>query len=139
MSVLLNPYINFNDQAEAALTFYKSVFGGETEISRFAEFPDLPMPVPEDQKNLVMHGVLKSGDLQIMAADSKPMGEVKVGNNITISLSGDDETKLKKYWEGLTDGGAITMPMNVAPWGDQFGMLTDKFGINWLVNITAAK
>ena len=64
---------------------------------------------------------------------------MKVGNTVTISLSGGDETNLKKYWQGLTDGGTITMPMNVAPWGDQFGMLTDKFGVNWLVNVSAAK
>jgi PhnB protein len=74
-----------------------------------------------------------------MAADSAPHAEVTVGNNVNLSLSGDDDATLTKYFEGLSAGGTVTQPLETAPWGDKFGMLTDKFGINWLVNVTAAK
>ncbi len=138
-TVTLNPYINFNDNSEEVLNFYKGIFGGEVEISRFSEFANESMPVADEHKNLVMHGVLKSGDLQLMVADAAPVGGVKQGDNISISLSGDDEATLTKYFEGLSDGATIKEPLAKAPWGDSFGLLTDKFGIGWLVNISAPK
>ena len=138
-TVTLNPYISFNDNSEEVLNFYKSVLGGEVTISRFSEFANESMPVAEEHKNLVMHGVLKTDGFQLMVADSAPVGGTKVGDNISISLSGDDEAKLTRYYEGLSAGGTIKEPLAKAPWGDSFGMFTDKFGIHWLVNITATK
>jgi len=136
----MNPYINFDTSAEEVLNFYKQVFGGEVKISRYGDMPASPnMPVAEDQKSLVMHGVLESADFQLMVSDAAPMGGTKPGTNISLSLSGDDEATLTKYFDGLSAGGTVTQPLEKAPWGDTFGMLTDKFGIAWLVNISAQK
>lgn len=137
MNVILNPYLHFNDgKAEAALHFYQAVFEGELSISRYGDNP--AMPVAEDSiKNLVMHGVVKTSDFQIMASDTGPMGDVAMGNNISISLAGDDEVKLRKYFAALSVDGTVTKPLSKESWGDVFGMLDDKFGISWLVNISA--
>ena len=138
--VVLNPYLNFTDKAEEVLNFYQSVLGGEVEMSRFGDMADsLPSPLAEEHKNLLMHGVLKNDYLQIMVADSAPMGPSEVGGNIHLSLSGDDEAALTKYYEGLSAGGQIAEPLAKAPWGDTFGMFVDKFGIKWMVNIAGPK
>jgi PhnB protein len=137
--VVLNPYLSFNGNAEEALNFYKGVFGGEVEISRFSDFPPNPdMPMDEAARQKVMHSVLKADGLQLMLSDAMRGSGVKVGDNISISLSGDDKDALTKYFEGLSQGGNVTQPLETHPWGDTFGMLVDKYGINWLVNITAA-
>ena len=139
MSVALNPYLHFNGgKAEVALNFYKDVFGGELEISRYGDNPGMPAG-EEAMKNLVMHGVVKTSDLQLMISDTGPMGDVVVGSNMSLSLSGDDEAKLTKYFEALSAGGNVTKPLSKESWGDSFGMLDDKFGISWLVNIGAPK
>lgn len=139
MAVVLNPYLHFNDgKAEEALNFYKAVFGGELEISRYGDNPGMPA-AEEAIKNLVMHGVVKTGDLQLMISDTGPMGDVVVGNNVSISLSGDDEAKLTKYFEALSAGGTVTKPLGKESWGDTFGMVDDKFGISWLININAPR
>ena len=137
MTVVLNPYLHFNDgKAEEALNFYKTVFDGELEISRYGDNPGMPAG-EEAMKNLVMHGVVKTGDFQLMVSDTGPMGNVTVGSNVSISLSGDDEAKLTTYFEALSVGGNVTKPLSKESWGDTFGMLDDKFGISWLVNISA--
>ena len=89
-SVQLNPYINFDDKSEEALQFYQSVLGGEVTISRFSDFASPEMPVAEEHQSLVMHGALISDTLQLFIADAKPIGGTNVGDNISISLSGDD-------------------------------------------------
>lgn len=138
MAVLLNPYLHFNDgKAEDALKFYQQVFGGELEISRYGENPGMPT-TEAAIKDLVMHGMVKTADLQLMASDTGPMGDVVEGSNISISLSGNDAEKLTSYFEGLSAGGEVTVPLSTQSWGDTFGMLTDKYGISWLVNISAA-
>jgi PhnB protein len=136
MSVTLNPYLHFNGNAAEAIEYYKTIFGGELTISHYGESG---MPVEDEQKDLVMHADLQADDLRLMASDSGPMGTVTNGTNISISLSGDDEARLTKYFEALSAGGNVTVPMAVAPWGDSFGMVTDKLGIEWLVNILAKK
>src|SRR6185369_14547037 len=136
MSVLLNPYLHFNGgKARAAMEFYKSVFGGELNVSTYGDFPN--PSVTDDVKDQVMHAVLETPRLQLMASDSGPMGEGTVGDNVSLSLSGDDEQKLQAYFEGLSAGGNITTPLEKQVWGDHFGMLVDKYGINWFVNISA--
>lgn len=138
--ITLNPYLSFTNQSEAALNFYKNIFGGELEVARFSEMADkLPYELAEEHKDLLMHGVLKAGTLQLMAADSAPMGPADTGSSISLSLSGDDETTLTNYFKGLSEGGSITVPLDKASWGDMFGMLTDKFGVGWMVNITSSK
>ena len=133
----LNPYISFRGTAREAMEFYQSVFGGELDLSTFAEFS---MPgIADDEANLIMHGQLQAPDgLVLMAADTPRSMELAEGSNITISLSGDDDAELRGYWEKLAEGGTVTMPLEAAPWGDAFGQLTDKFGVAWMVNIAGS-
>lgn len=133
MVTKLNPYISFRDTAREAVTFYHSVLGGELEIHAFDETPGMADPSEADK---VMHAsVITPGGLTLFAADTPASMEHNVGHNITISLSGDDEAELRGYWDGLSAGGTIGVPLEKAPWGDTFGMFTDKFGIDWMVNI----
>jgi PhnB protein len=126
--VRLDPYIFFNGNAEEALNFYKGVFGGELNISRMG---DAPGTAPED-KDKIMHGLL-DGDVRMMASDSsKASPEAK---KIELSISGEDEAKLKGYFDGLSEGGNVKMPLQKQFWGDTFGQVTDKYGIEWMVNI----
>ena len=133
----LNPYISFRGTAREAMEFYQSVFGGELDLSTFSDFS---MPgTAEDEANLIMHGQLEApGGLVLMGADTPRSMELAEGSSITISLSGDDETELRGYWDKLAEGGTVTMPLEVAPWGDAFGQLTDKFGVAWMVNIAGS-
>jgi PhnB protein len=129
----LNPYLNFRDNARTAMEFYKSVFGGKLDINTFKEFNASQDP-SEDQK--VMHSMLEADNgITFMAADTPNSMEYQPGTNISMSLSGDDEAELRGYFEKLSAGGTVVMPLEKAPWGDTFGMLTDKFGIQWMVNI----
>ncbi len=134
----LNPYINFKDQAREAITFYASVFGGEPTISTFGDFG---MSVDESEKDLVMHSQLETpAGFTIMAADTPSHMEYSPGSSITVSLSGphEDEAELRGYWEKLVEGGQVPQPLEPAPWGDVFGMATDRFGTQWLMNIAGA-
>ncbi len=134
MPTQLNPYISFRDTARDAMTFYQSVFGGELAMSTFAEMQVSEDPAEQDK---VMHSSLSTeGGLTLMASDLPNSMEYTPGNNFSVSLSGDDDAELRGYWEKLSAGGTATMPLNVAPWGDTFGMCVDKFGVTWLVNIS---
>ncbi len=134
----LNPYLNFRDTARQAMEFYKSVFGGELTLNTFAEFGQSATHPGSD--NLIMHSQLETpSGFTLMGADTPPDMEYKGSGNVSVSLSGDDEAALSGYWNKLADGAQVSMPLSKAPWGDSFGMLTDKFGISWLVNITGAK
>jgi PhnB protein len=137
MATKLNPYINFKSNARAAMEFYHSIFGGELKLSTFKEYQASQSPAED---NLIMHAELDSQDgLVFMASDTPERMEYRPGNNITMSLSGEDEGLLKGYFQKLSTGGMITMPLEKAIWGDTFGMCVDKFGIGWLVNIAAKK
>ncbi|HEX6501410.1 MAG TPA: VOC family protein [Micromonosporaceae bacterium] len=137
MATLLNPYLNFRDNAKEAMEFYQSVFGGQLNRSTFADFHASEDPAEQDK---TMHAQLTTDDgLVLMAADTPNQMEYRPGTNFSISLSGDDEAKLRGYWEKLSDGGTVTMPLEKAPWGDTFGMCVDKFGIGWLVNIAGGQ
>lgn len=135
MAVKLNSYISFNGNAKEAAEFYKLVFGGELMLDTFEKFQD-SMPVEEADKDKVMHAQLK-GDhgIELMLADTPSGMDYQEGSRITLALSGDDETTLRGYWDKLSTDGTITMPLDKAPWGDTFGMLIDKFGVNWMVDI----
>jgi PhnB protein len=131
----LNTYLNFRGTAREALELYRSVFGGELTVSSFDDFG---MPVGEGDGHLVMHGQLVvDGKPLIMAADvPSHMGYRPGENTFSVSLSGDDEATLSGWFAGLSEGGTITQPLEKAPWGDSFGMLVDRFGVSWLVNIS---
>lgn len=138
MQTRLNPYISFEAQTREGMEFYKTIFGGTLTLSTFEE---AGAPVEPEEKMLIMHAMLEADNgIVLMASDTpKHMGEYKSGTNIGISLSGDNDAELRGYGGKLSVGATITVPLDKAPWGDTFGMLTDKFGIGWLVNIAARK
>ena len=134
MASVLNPYLNFNGNAREALEFYNSVFGGNLNVSTFADF-GTPKDAPDAGK--IMHGQLEtSAGYTIMAADTPPGMEYRGMHGFGVSLSGDDGDALRGYWEKLTATGTTTMPLQKQAWGDEFGMCTDQFGVPWLVNIS---
>jgi PhnB protein len=136
MTTRLNPYLSFSDTARQAMEFYQSVFGGDLTISTFGEMHASDDPAEQDK---VMHASLETpGGLTLMASDTPAGMDLTPGSTITVSLSGDDEAELRGYWEKLSDGGQVTMPFEKAPWGDFFGMCTDKFGIPWMVDAASS-
>jgi PhnB protein len=138
MPAVLNPYLGFRDNAREAMTFYQSVFGGELTLSTFGEFQASEDPAEADK---IMHAMLTTGQgMVLMGADTPNAMGYTPGSTVSVSLSGDDEAELRGYWDQLSgDGGSVTVPMEQAPWGDIFGMCTDKFGTAWLVNVNGAQ
>jgi PhnB protein len=137
MQTKLNPYISFKDNTSEAMQFYKTVFGGELRMSTFKEFHASENP---SEDSLIMHAELETQNgMTLMASDTPNRMEYRPGTNFSVSLSGDDEAELTAYFQKLSAGGTVTMPLDKAPWGDSFGMCTDKFGVSWLVNISPAK
>ena len=132
MASRLNPYISFDGTARQAMEFYNDVFGGNLTLTTFGEFGDPGSPGADK----IMHGMLEtSNGFTIMGSDTPPGMEHNPGDNITISLSGDDAVELRGYWERLADGGNVTVPLEKQMWGDEYGSLVDRFGIPWMVNI----
>ena len=137
MQSKLNPYIGFNGQAKEAIEFYKNVFGGKLSVSTFGESG---MNQEPNDANKIMHGSLEADNgMTLMVSDTASHSTYESGARISISLSGDNEEELKGYWDKLSEGGKIEVPLEKAPWGDMFGMLDDKFGVKWLVNIAGKK
>jgi PhnB protein len=138
MGIALNPYLNFRGNAREAMEFYKGVFGGDLTISTFSE---LHASSEASEDDLVMHSVLEGQEgIAFMASDVPDRMEYTPGtNSFSMSLSGDDEARLRGYFDQLSDGGSVSMPLEKASWGDTFGMCSDRFGVGWLVNITAPK
>ena len=135
MAITLNPYLNFKGNARQAIEFYEGVFGGKLNVSTFADYHAASDPSEND---LVMHADLEGPEgIRFMAADTPIKMEYQPGTNFSMSLSGDDEMELRGYFDKLAEGGSVTMPLEKAPWGDIFGMCTDRFGISWLVNVAA--
>lgn len=132
MTLRLNPHLSFDGEARDAMTFYQSVLGGDLTISTFAEFH----AVEGDEGENVMHAQLESPDgLVLMAADTPPGMEYRPQAGVAVALSGDDEEKLRGFWEGLSEGGTVVMPFGPAPWGATFGICVDRFGATWMVNL----
>lgn len=130
MTTRLNPYLNFAGTAREAMEFYRGVLGGELTVTTFKEFGF-------GDGEGVMHAQLTTPlGFTLMASDVPPgMEPSPVGQNISISLSGEDADVLRGYWEGLSDGAAITVPLSKQEWGDEYGQLVDRFGIPWMVDI----
>ncbi len=137
MQSKLNPYINFRDNTRDAMEFYHTVFGGKLNMATFKDYHASQDP---SEDNLIMHSQLEDENGSIlMASDTPGRMEYRPGTNMSISLSGDNEAELKGYYEKLSAGGTVTMPLEKAMWGDWFGMFTDKFGVQWLVNISGQR
>lgn len=137
MQTKLNPYFNFKGNARQAMEFYHSVFGGKLDLT---SYKDGGMSRNQTDENQIMHAMLiADSDMTLMGSDVPDGMEYTPGTNVSISLSGDNETELSGYYERLAKGGTVQEPLKSAPWGDKFGMLIDPFGIRWMINITAKK
>ncbi|MFI5486125.1 VOC family protein [Micromonospora echinaurantiaca] len=136
MTSRLNPYLSFDGNAREAMEFYRQVFGGDLTLSTFGEF-GTDDPTLADK---VMHGMLETpSGYTLMASDTAPGMQHVPGNNVSVSVSGDDGNELRGYWDKLTVGATVTVPLEKQMWGDEFGMCIDRFGIGWLVNIGQAQ
>jgi PhnB protein len=128
----LNPYITFDGDARQAMEFYQEVFGGQLSVNTFGEYGSSDAPEADN----VMHAHLETASgFTLMAGDNPPGQPLSSGNNIAVSLSGDDADELRGYWERLSAGGNVTVPLEKQMWGDEFGMCVDRFGIAWMVDI----
>lgn len=134
MPVLLTPYLSFRAEAREAMEFYHSIFGGELTLSTFGDFDAAENPVEADK---IMHGHLVAGTLNLMGADTPNDMPFEAGTNFAVSLSGapEDEERLREYWDRLLEDGEATVELETSPWGDTFGMLVDRYGIQWMVAI----
>jgi len=134
----VNPYLVFNGNCEEAFLFYQSVFGGE--FPYLGKFKDMPPTegceaVSAEEGERIMHVSLPIGETVLMGSDSNSKsGDVAIGQNISISINAESRAEADKLFNGLSAGGKVFMPMNQTFWGAYFGMFTDKFGINWMVN-----
>jgi PhnB protein len=139
----INPYLNFKGNCEEAFDFYKSVLGGEYPfVGRFKDMPPSqeedcgPLPPEMGEKIMHMSLVINGGQTVLMGSDATgPMADSTIiGNNIHLSINAESEEEAHRVFDGLSAGGKVTMPINKTFWGALFGMFTDKFGINWMVN-----
>ncbi len=136
MSSRLNPYISFDGNARSAMEFYEGVFGGTLTLNTFGELGGDSGPTADG----IMHGMLETaGGFTLMGVDMPPGSEHSPGNNFAVSLSGDNADELRGYWEDLSADGAITLPLELQMWGDEFGMCVDQFGIPWMINIAGSQ
>jgi PhnB protein len=139
MTSKLNPYLGFRDNAREAMEFYHSVFGGDLTLSTFGEMQASQDPAEAEK---VMHSQLETpSGYTLMGSDTPNSMEFSPGSNHSVSLSGDSSAKdeLSGYFEGLSDGGQVAMPLEMAPWGDWFGMVVDRYGVQWLVNVAGGE
>ena len=133
MTSRLNPYLSFTDTARQAMEFYQGVFGGDLTLSTFGEMGGADGP----DADKIMHAQLETpAGYTLMASDTPAGMEHDSGSAVSISLSGDDGDDMRRWFAALSDGGAVAVPLEKQMWGDEFGMCTDRFGVNWMVNIS---
>jgi PhnB protein len=138
--MIINPYLNFNGNAEEAFRFYHSVFGGELIIRKMHEVPDFP--VSENEKDLIMHASIKISDTQfLMASDvfESDQNRFQQGNNNYISITVESRSEADRLFNGLSIGGEVEMPMDETFWGDYFGSFKDRFGVCWMISYELKK
>ena len=128
----LTPYLFFNGNCEQALQFYADCFGGK--IVNLMRMGDGPVPVPESQKNRVMHGVLQAGDLTVMASDGRDDETIAPGDNLQLAIDFSSADEQSRVFEKLSAGGEVTMALADTFWGARFGTCKDRFGIQWMFN-----
>ena len=127
----ITPYLTFNGTCRQAMTFYKDILGGDLELMDFASSP---MDVPDEAKNYIMHAILTSNGVTLMASDTMPNQPVTNGNSVSLSINCQSTDEIDHLFNSLSNGGQITMPLEDTFWGARFGMLTDKFGTCWMFN-----
>lgn len=133
----LNPYLSFRTEARDAMTFYQSVLGGDLDVSTFSSYEGMVQDPAEAE--LVMHAHLTTPDgFTLMASDTPSSMPYAPPAGMSVSVSGDDEAQLQGFWDRLCEGGQVVMPFDTPPWGGRFGMLKDRFGIDWMVAYSPA-
>jgi PhnB protein len=139
----LNPWINFNGNAQEAFNFYKSVFGGEfTKVVRFKDIATAEFPVSQKEENKIMYIALPIGGGNILIANDVPevLGQVNEHENRSkILVTTESKTEAERLFAGLSAGGEVEGPMGNSPWGTYVGMFRDKYGIEWLIECAAVK
>jgi len=136
MQSRLNAYLNFPGTAREAMEFYQSIFGGRLSVSTFKEYGMVQNPADGDK---IMHSMLEADNgISFMGSDV-PSNMPQPQATTSLALSGDDKEELTGYFNGLAAGGTIQQPLMESPWGDTFGMVTDKFGVDWMVNIAGQR
>lgn len=129
MATRLNPYLMLPGTAREAMQHYASVLGGDLQLHTFAE--------SGGEGDGIMHALLETPDgFTLMGSDLPPGMEAQPVSGISISLSGDDEDRLRRWWDGLSSDGTVHVPLERQMWGDVFGHCSDRFGVSWMVNIT---
>ena len=132
MASRLNPYISFDGNARQAMEFYRDVFGGDLAMNTFGEYGAAEGKAADG----IMHAQLDTASgFTLMGADTPPHETYNSGDNISVSLSGDDADELRGYWQKLSESGNVSVPLEKQMWGDEFGMCVDRFGTHWMVNI----
>lgn len=136
MQTKLLPYLNFMGQTREAMEFYQSILGGKLTMQTYKEagFPHDPK-----EDDFIIHASLENDTLSFMASDGNEEHPVKMGDNIHMSIVGSDKAQLTEFFNKLSEGGKVDMPLEKQFWGDTYGQLTDKFGIHWAINIAAAQ
>lgn len=135
MASRLNPYLNLPGTARDAMRSYERVFGGELTLLTFGDAGAQGVPDPD----LVMHAMLETPHgFTLMASDMPPGAEHTTGTGMAVSLSGDDADQLRGWWDALCEGATVTVPLERQVWGDDFGALTDRFGVPWMVDIAGS-
>ena len=139
----INPWINFNGNAEEAFAFYRSIFGGEfTKVIRFKDIASPEFPVAEKDENKIMLISLPIGKSNVLMANDVPefMGQVNENENRSkISVSTESKEEADKLFNGLSAGGKVEVPMVDSSWGSYFGMFRDKYGIEWIIEFSPGK
>jgi len=145
--MVVNPYVNFNGNTEEVFTFYKSIFGGE--FAFLQRYQDIPKEenntegcveeVPEAEGNKIMHIALNIGSTMLMGTDvPSNMEQAKMGTNLSLCISTDTKADADRIFTGLSEGGKVQMPMQDMFWGDYYGMLTDKYEVQWMISFNPA-
>lgn len=137
----LEPYLFFEGRCEEAIGFYRGALGAEVvAMIRYSESPEPPPPgmLPPGSENKVMHALLRIGEISLMASDGGCTGKTEFGG-FSLTLSVPDAATAEKLFAALTDGGKVTMPLGQTFWSPKFGMLTDRFGVGWMVNVVAPR
>ena len=135
MATPLQPYIFFYGRCEEALEFYKSVFGGSYELMRVSETP-VASHMPPDSGNRVMHASFTADDIAFMASDGQDVKPVDTDSgNVSLALGLEDAARGERIFAALSAGGKVGMPIDTAFWGGRFGMVTDKFGTEWMMTL----